>query len=128
MSRWRWLSEAVVLAGQEEQIAEHGGRAGLREPGMLQSALARPVNLAAYGDPDIAALAAAYGYGIARNHPFIDGNKRTALLVMESFLIDNGFELRAPDMETLATIMRLADGSLPEADLAAWLRRHIAPL
>ena len=92
-----WIEEAVVLAVHEEQLAEHGGAVGIRDLGLLQSALARPQHLVAYGKPDVAALAAAYGYGIARNHPFMDGNKRTAFTVTELFLTLNGYELLADD-------------------------------
>ena len=94
---WVWIEPAVIRAVHEEQLAEHGGGLGTREMGLLESALARPMHLAAYGAPDVAALAAAYGYGIAKNHPFIDGNKRTAFVAVELFLMLNGWELTATD-------------------------------
>lgn len=120
-----WIEEAVVLALHEEQLAEHGGVVGLRDLGLLQSALARPQHLATYGKPDVAALAAAYGYGIARNHPFVDGNKRTAFTVTELFLTLNGYELLADDPSCVSTIFRLAEGSLTEAEFADWIRANL---
>jgi death-on-curing protein len=123
-----WIAEAVVLALQEEQLAEHGGAIGLRDLGLLQSALARPQHLAAYGEPDIAALAAAYGYGIARNHPFVDGNKRTAFTVTELLLTLNGYELVADDPSCVTTIVRLAEGKLSEAKFADWIRANLTPV
>jgi death-on-curing protein len=123
-----WIEEAVVLALHEEQLAEHGGAVGLRDFGLLQSALARPQHLAAYGQPDMAALAAAYGYGIARNHPFVDGNKRTAFTVTELFLVLNGYELLADDPSCVMTILRLAEGSLIEAEFTDWIRADLAPV
>lgn len=128
MSRWIWIEEAVVWAVHEAQLAEHGGSAGIRDSGLLASALARPLNLAAYGNPDGAALAAAYGYGLARNHPFIDGNKRTAFVCVELFLALNGSSLSADDANCVATMLALAAGDLAEADFAAWLRTHSIPL
>jgi death on curing protein len=123
---WRWLGEAALLAAHEQQIAEHGGAPGLRDAVLLASALARPRNKAAYGTPDAAALAAAYAFGIARNHPFIDGNKRMALLAMEAFLNDNGDALDADDAAFYRVVMNLAAGTLGEAALAAWMRKNIA--
>jgi death on curing protein len=127
MSQWIWIEEAVVWAVHEAQLAEHGGSAGVRDGGLLASALARPLNLAAYGEPDVAALAAAYGYGIARNHPFIDGNKRTAFVCSELFSVLNGASLTADDANCVATMLALAAGELDEAAFAAWLRAHTAP-
>jgi death on curing protein len=124
-SSWRWIQESSVLAIHEEQIAEHGGLGGIRDLPLLQSALARPQNLEAYGHPDIAALAAAYAVGIARNHPFLDGNKRTAWVVAETFLLKNGYELVAGDREGVATMLSLAEGVLPEEQFASWLRANI---
>ena len=117
-----WLSLDVVLAIHEEQVAEHGGPEGVRDMALVESALARPLNLVAYGSPDVPALAAALGFGLARNHPFIDGNKRTAFVAIEAFLGLNGFDLLAPDAECVVTMLRLAAGDLPEDGLAAWLR------
>lgn len=124
---WVWIEESVVLAIHDEQIAEHGGGTGLRDLGLLQSALARPQNLAAYGDPDAAALAAAYGYGIVRNHPFVDGNKRTAFVAVELFLALNGYDLTANDAECVLVMLDLAAGELEEDAFVAWVREHTAP-
>jgi death-on-curing protein len=125
---WRWLNAAALLAAHEQQIAEHGGAPGLRDSGLLASALARAQNKAAYGDPDVAALAAAYAFGIARNHPFVDGNKRMALLAAEAFLVENGFGLDADDAAVYGAIMKLADGKLSESVLAAWIRKNLAKI
>lgn len=124
MSQWIWIEEAVVWAVHEAQLAEHGGSAGVRDSGLLASALARPLNLAAYGEPDAAALAAAYGFGIARNHPFIDGNKRTAFVCTELFLALNDHSLQADDAQCVSIMLALAAGDLPEAEFADWLRTH----
>jgi death-on-curing protein len=128
MSQWTWIEESVVWAVHEAQLAEHGGLAGVRDAGLLASALARPINLAAYGDADAAALAAAYAFGIARNHPFIDGNKRTAFVCAELFLVLNNVALLADDAACVGTMLALASGELPEMDFAAWLRTHTSPL
>jgi death-on-curing protein len=124
---WIWVAESVARAAHDEQIAEHGGGAGLRDLGLFQSAMARPQNLAAYGEPDAAALAAAYAYGLARNHPFVDGNKRTAAVVSETFLALNGFRLAASDADLVVHFLALAAGELSEEALAAWFRDHITP-
>lgn len=121
-----WISLAVALAVHEEQLAEHGGGSGVRDSGLLESALARPQQLAAYGEPDLADLAAAYGYGIVRNHPFVDGNKRTGAVVMELFLALHGVELACSDAELVETILALASGDLSQEALAAWLRQRLA--
>jgi death-on-curing protein len=121
----RWLRLEVVLAVHEQQIAEHGGAPGLRDRGMLESALARPQQKAAYGEPDLADLAAAYAFGIARNHPFVDGNKRVAFVALELFLRINGFELVADDRACLAVMLDLAAGELEEEALAAWVRARL---
>lgn len=122
-----WVREDVVLAVHLRQLAEHGGGEGLRDEGLLQSALARPQNLLAYGDPqpDLADLAAAYAYGIARNHPFVDGNKRTALIVARLFLLLNGLNLMTTQEEKYSAFLALAAGALSEEDLANWLRTHL---
>ncbi len=125
---WRWLSKAVVLAIQAEQLAEHGGAAGLRDEAGLDSALARPKNLAAYTDPDAAALAATYAFGIVRGHPFVDGNKRTGVVTAATFLLLNGFELTASEQDVTTTFWRLADGALSEGELARWFRDCIQPI
>lgn len=122
----RWLLIDVVLAMHKEQIAEHGGGDGVRGIGLLESALARPQNIHAYEpDADIARLAAAYGFGIAKNHPFVDGNKRTALVATRTFLLLNGFPLEATPADKYLAFIALADGSLSEDALAVWLREKI---
>ena len=125
MSDWRWISAEVALAAHAEQLAEHGGGDGVRDLGLFESAMARPQNLAAYGEPDAAALAASYAFGLARNHPFLDGNKRTAAVVMEAFLNANEFTLGANNAEIVVVIIALAAGELGEDELAAWLRERI---
>ena len=124
MSGWVWVETRDALAIHEVQLSEYGGAEGVRDHGLLESALARPQNLAAYGDPDVAALAASYAFGIAKNHPFVDGNKRTALVVLEFFLALNSYVLTADDVQCVVTILALADGTLSEAALADWIRRN----
>jgi death-on-curing protein len=119
---WTWIQPAVLLAVHDEQLAEHGGPPGLRDAALLESALARAQQLAAYGQPDVAALAAAYGFGLARNHPFIDGNKRTAFIAIELFLALDGHALRATDQDCVMTMLALAAGDLSDEALAAWIR------
>ena len=124
---WRWLRIDRVLAIHARQIAEHGGDDGIRDHGLLESALARPENIAAYVPAaDIAQLAAAYAFGLIKNHPFIDGNKRTGYVVMETFIIRNGRRLTAPPQEKFLTIIGVADGTISENDLVQWLRFHIS--
>jgi len=127
LAGWVWLQAAVLRAVHDEQLLEHGGASGVRDEGLFESALARPLNLAAYGEPDVAELAASYGYGLARNHPFIDGNKRTAFVAVELFLALNGHELTADDPACVLTMLAVAAGTLAEPDFAAWLREHIRP-
>ena len=122
--KWVWFDADVLRAVHEEQLAEHGGASGTRDDGLFESALARPQNLVANGDPDAADLAAAYGSGIARNHPFIDGNKRTAFVAVELFLDLNGFELTASDTDCVLTMLAVAAGQMDEATFARWLRKH----
>lgn len=124
---WRWVDKQALLLLHGESVAEHGGAAGIRDAGLLDSALARAQNLAAYGDPDVAALAAAYGAGISQNHPFVDGNKRAAFLSVGLFLALNGYRLVATQAEATLAIMSLAAGELKEEEFAAWLRGHIEP-
>jgi len=124
MTGWIWIDPTVVLAIHEEQLAEHGGSPGVRDVGLLESALARPMNLAAYGEPDVAELAASYGFGIARNHPFVDGNKRTAFVSVELFLRLNGYRLSADDSACVLTMLAVAAGEMDEANFTDWLRRH----
>ena len=128
MKRWVWIEPATVVALHEEHLAEHGGEPGVRDEGLLSSALARPQNKLAY-DPkiDAAALAAAYAFGITRNHPFFDGNKRSALAVAESFLGLNGFEFTASDAECVTTFLALAAGEIEEKALATWFRSSLQP-
>jgi len=121
-----WISRSVVLAVQDEQIAEHGGSIELRDEGLLNSALDRPKNRFAYDEPDLFDLAAAYAFGIAKNHPFIDGNKRVSYIVAELFLNLNGQEIDAADAEIVSTWLALAAGEMSEADIAEWLRAHAA--
>lgn len=124
---WIWLQPAVMRAVHDEQLAEHGGAAGIRDEGLFASALARPQNLAAYAEPDLAALAASYGVGLARNHPFIDGNKRTAFVAVALFLALNGHRLVADDRACVLTMLAVAAGTLVEAAFADWLRGRIQP-
>ena len=119
---WQWLSVALVRALHSEQLAQHGGAAGVRDNGLLESALARPLNLVAYGEPDIAALAASYAFGIARNHPFIDGNKRTAFAASATFVELNGREMTAGEPDVVTTMLALASGELQEEQMADWFR------
>jgi len=121
---WVWIDASVIRAVHEEQLAEHGGAVGLRDAGLLEPALARPMQLAAYAEPDAAALAAAYGFGLARNHAFVDGNKRTAFVAVELFLSLNGHELSADDADCVLTMLRLAAGELAESEFAEWIRSH----
>ncbi len=122
---WHWVGERIVLAAHEEQLAEHGGPAGLRDAGMLASALARPQNRAMYENPDAATLAAAYAFGIARNHPFVDGNKRTAFVALELFLDFNGLELVASDEACVLAMLQLAAGEVEEKAFARWIRENL---
>lgn len=122
---WIWVDLAVAEATHGEQLAEHGGAAGVRDRNMLESAMAKPLNLVAYGTPDAAELAASYAFGIAHNHPFVDGNKRTAAVVSETFLMLNGYRLTCSDVELVITFLALAAGELPVEALAAWFRQHI---
>ncbi|MGN6500124.1 MAG: type II toxin-antitoxin system death-on-curing family toxin [Tsuneonella sp.] len=121
----RWVSEAVALAMHDRQLAEHGGPAGVRDAGALASALARPVNRWAYGEDDPCALAAAYAFGLARNHAFVDGNKRTAWLAARVFLRLNGAALRFAERDAIAAVLALAAGELSEDELADWFRQHL---
>jgi len=120
----RWISGHVVLAIHAEQIAEHGGVSGIRDKNLLDSALARPKNLASYEDPSVFKLAAAYAFGIAKNHPFVDGNKRVALVVSGTFLYLNGWELNAPEAETANLFFDLAEGKIAEKELAGWFEEN----
>mgnify|MGYP003502989379 FL=1 len=124
-----WIEIDVALAYHNRQIAEHGGTEGLRDEGLLLSALARPQNLNGFGeDVDLAALAASYAFGIAKNHPFLDGNKRTALVVSVAFLNLNGFDFDEGPVETYRQFYDLAQGVLSEEELAKWYRKVIFPI
>ena len=119
---WRWLLDEVVIAIHDEQIAVHGGSPGIRDAGLLSSALARPKQKANYGDSSLFDLAAAYAYGIIRNHPFVDGNKRTGFLAAYVFLHINGWELRSSEVEAVNTVMDLAAGEMDEPGFSNWLK------
>lgn len=121
---WRWISRQALCLLHDESVAEHGGAPGLRDEGLLESALARPLNLAAYGEPDVFELAAAYGVGLAKNHAFVDGNKRAAFLAVGLFLALNGYRLQATQADATLTMFAVAAGSLDEPAFGAWLRQH----
>jgi death-on-curing protein len=121
---WVWLNSAVVIAVHEAQLAEHGGGAGVRDQNLLASALSRPQNLAAYGESDVSDLAAAYGFGISRNHAFIDGNKRTGFVAAVMFLRLNDYNLVTDDTSKVLTMLAVAAGDISEAEFAAWIRLH----
>lgn len=126
MTDWRWIAPEVVLAIHDRQLSEHGGGQGVRDPGALDSALARPQNLAAYGEADAAALAAAYAFGIVKNHAFVDGNKRTGWVVARLFLADNGHRLRFDKADAVRVVESLAAGPVTEDAVAAWLRERLS--
>lgn len=124
--KWRWIALDVLFAIHDMQLAEHGGLSGVRDSGALESAMARPQNSAAYGDnPDAAALAAAYAYGLARNHGFVDGNKRTAWVLARLFLADNGCRLRFKPPDAVRLMESVAAGKLTEEQVADWFRRRM---
>jgi death on curing protein len=123
-----WLSKALVEALHADQVREHGGQLGLRDAGLLESALARPHHVWAYqGNADLATLAAEYGFGLVKNHAFLDGNKRVALVATNVFLILNGFEIEAPEPEVVDTILHVADGRMSRGKFAEWIRAVIVP-
>ena len=124
---WRFIDRRALLLLHDESLAEHGGAPGLRDEGLLESALARPLNLVAYGEPDLAALAAAYGVGLAKNHAFIDGNKRAAFLAVGLCLALNGQRLAATQADATLTMLAIASGALGEDAFAAWIRAHLMP-
>lgn len=125
MKEWRWLRKELVYAIHDRQLSEHGGPAGVRDEGAVESALGRPQNLDVYGSADAAALAAAYAFGIARNHGFVDGNKRTAWVAARLFLADNGYRLNFDRLDAVQTIESLAGGKLTEGDMADWFRARL---
>ena len=119
-----WLGRDLVLAVHDELLARHGGSIGVRDLGLLESALARPLNHAGYGDPDTPELAGLCAIGIARNHPFVDGNKRTAFGALVLFLSLNGLQLEAPEADAVIIMLRLAAGDISDHDFIAWVRAH----
>jgi len=123
-----WVKEAVALAVHDRQLSEHGGGVGVRDAGALESALARPRNRWEYGEDDLSALAAAYAFGIVRNHPFVDGNKRSGWVVANLFLALNGHDLAFDEHDAIRRVERLAAGDLSEDELADWLRERIRPV
>lgn len=123
-----WIDRRALLLLHDQSIADHGGSSGLRDEGLLDSALARPENLLAYGEPDIPALADCYAFRLAKNHPFVDGNKRTAFLAIGLFLHLNGLSLEVDQPDAIATILGLASGEIDEEQLADWIRRHAVPI
>ncbi|PQA77503.1 type II toxin-antitoxin system death-on-curing family toxin [Rhodoferax sp. TS-BS-61-7] len=127
MSQWNWVNRQVLLLLHDESLAEHGGAPGVRDERLLDLALARPVNLALYEQPDVAQLAASYGVALAKNHAFIDGNKRAAFLAIGLFLAVNGHRLRATQADATLTVMDVAAGLTDEVALAQWIRTHIEP-
>lgn len=124
---WRWIDRRLLVLLHDESLAAHGGASGLRDAGLLASALARPENLAAYGQPDLAELVASYAFGLAKNHPFVDGNKRAAFLSVGLFLGLNGHRLTATQAEATVAVFGLASGEIDEATFATWIRESIAP-
>jgi len=125
MSDWRWIDRRALVLLHDESLAEHGGAPGLRDEGLLQSALARPLNLVAYGSPDIADLAAAYGIGLAKNHPFVDGNKRAAFLAVGLFLALNGQRLVVTQTEATLVMLDVAASAIDESSFSTWIRDHL---
>jgi len=123
-----WVDRQLLLLLHDESLAEHGGAAGIRDEGLLDAALARPLNLIAYGEPDLAELAASYGVGLSKNHAFVDGNKRAAFLAVGLFLRLNGHRLNASPAAATVAMIDVAAGTLNEADFADWIRRHSAPV
>jgi death-on-curing protein len=125
-----WIKDEVVLAIHQRQLAEHGGSGGIRDEGLLASALTRPKNLLAFSEktPDLAALAAAYAFGLVKNHPFVDGNKRTAFVACRTFLILNRHNLDAIQQEKYLAFAHLAEGTMSEQDLANWIRKNLKPV
>jgi len=122
---WRWIDRRLLVLLHDESLAMHGGASGLRDAGLLDSALARPLNLVAYGDPDLAELAASYAFGLAQNHPFVDGNKRAAFLAAGLFLGLNGYRLTASQAEATVAVFGLASSEIDEPTFAAWLRGRV---
>ena len=126
MSKWRWINKEVLLILHDESLSLHGGTSGIRDEGLLDSALNRAVNLALYAEPDYAELAAALAIGLAKNHPFVDGNKRAAFLAIGLFLALNGYRLKTTQANAAQTMLAVASGKMVEADLAIWIRENSA--
>ena len=127
MDGWVWVNRAALELLHEESLAEHGGAPGVRDPGLLESALMRPQNALAYGNPDLCDLAATYAVGLARNHPFVDGNKRAAFLAAGLFLLLNGHRLVVTQTQATQVMFALAAGEIDEAGFSAWLRSNVVP-
>jgi death on curing protein len=127
MTQWRWVNRQVLLLLHEESLAEHGGGSGLRDEGLLDSALARPLNLALYQQPDVADLAASYGVALAKNLAFVDGNKRVAFLAVGLFLAMNGYQLKSTQADATLTVLSVAAGDMDQIAFAQWIRTHIKP-
>ena len=123
----RWISKRALLLLHDESLAQHGGASGVRDEGLLESALARPENLAAYGSPDAAELAASYAFDLAKNHPFVDGNKRAAFLAAGLFLALNGQRLAVAQAEATVMVLDLAASDITEEAFGNWLRAHLQP-
>jgi death on curing protein len=121
---WRWIDKLALLLLHADSLAEHGGASGLRDEVLLDSALARPLNLASCGEPTLESLAAAYGVGLAQNHPFVDGNKRAAFLAVGLFLALNAYRLHASQADATLSVLAVAAGTLDEAAFADWIRQH----
>ncbi len=128
MTPWRWIASETLFAVHDRVIADHGGPPGIRDPGAVESALARARNLVSYGDADAAVLATAYAYGLLRNHGFLDGNKRIAWMAARLFLADNGYHLRFDPLDAIQTVERAAAGQLTEAELVSWVRERTSRL
>lgn len=124
MPGWAWLDKQLLVILHDESLSLHGGASGVRDEALLDSALARAANLAHYGNPDYAELAAAYGFGLAKNHAFVDGNKRAAFLSVGLFLSVNGWRLKATQVDATLTVLSLAAGEMTEADFASWIRHN----
>lgn len=124
MRQWKWIDKQILVILHDESLALHGGASGIRDDGLLESALNRAVNLSLYGEPDFAELAAAYGVGLAKNHVFVDGNKRVAFLAVGLFLGLNGYKLKATQVDATLTLMAVAGGEMLEADFATWIRAN----
>ena len=125
-ARWRWIDKRVLLLLHDESLADHGGSSGMRDEGLLDAALARALNLAVDEKPDLSELAASIVVGLAKNHPFVDGNKRAAFLALGLFLFQNGWRLAASQADATVTILAVAAGDINDAELANWIRANIA--